>query len=122
MRLLIMLTQPHVPTIAPPELRTRSSTRTPIPVPAPPPDSELLLYLNPLYLSIQPNLIIASYPLLHFTCVLLRLIAFLFLRSLSAFNSLRLILRPPTSSQTPAPDLCPEIIGHTASRTSGRNI
>ena len=59
MQLLTMLTQPNVPAIAPPpELCTRSSSRTPIPVPAPPLDSELLLYLNPLYLSIQPNLII----------------------------------------------------------------
>ena len=39
----------------------RSSAFPPIPVPAPPLDSELLLYLNPLYLLIQPNLIIASY-------------------------------------------------------------
>ena len=37
----------------------RSSPRTPVPVPAPPLDSELLLYLNSLYLSIQTNLIIS---------------------------------------------------------------
>ena len=44
----IMLTQPHVPVIAPPpELRTRSSSRTPIPVPAPPLDSELLPVFKP---------------------------------------------------------------------------
>ena len=36
-----------------------SSAFPPIPIPAPPFDSELLLYLNPLYLSIQSNLIIA---------------------------------------------------------------
>ena len=92
MRSLTMLTQPHVPAIAPPpELRTRSSSRTPIPVPAPPLDSEPLLYLNLLYLSIQPNLIItflryiASYSA----------VAFLTLRSVSFCKP------PPTNSLPP---------------------
>jgi len=67
-RLLTMLTQCHVPAIAPPpELRTRSSSRTLIPVPAPPLDSELLLYLNPLYLAIQPNLIITLHCVTYVT-------------------------------------------------------
>ena len=66
----------------PPELRTHSSSRTPIPVPTPPLDSELLLYLNPLYLSIQTNLIIAFLTLrLSHSVNLLRLI--LCLRTLS---------------------------------------
>jgi len=67
----------------PPELCTRSSSRTPIPVHAPPLDSELLLYLNPLYLSIQPNLIIALL-MLHYVS-----------RSLLAFKF------PPTNSLSP---------------------
>ena len=84
----------------------RSSPRTPVPVPAPPLDSKLLLYLNPLYLSIQPNLIIS----------LLCLLAFF-----------PYVYSPPTNSllsdlqSTPASDLRPEIIGHTADRTSGPN-
>jgi len=89
-----VLTQPHVLTIAPPpELRYLFPLR--------PLDSELLLYLNPLYLSIQTNLIIA------FNFVHLRLLAFLPLKS------------PPTNSllsdlwPTPASDLRPKIIGHT---------
>ena len=48
-----------------------SSSQTPVPVPVPPPNSEPLLYINPLYLSIQDNLIIVFN---SFHCILFRLI------------------------------------------------
>ena len=91
MRLLTMLTQPHVPAVAPPpELRTCSSSRTPIPVPAPPLDSELLPVFKPA-VSIDTNQ--SDY------CVHCRLIASYsavpFLRSVSFCKP------PPTNSLFP---------------------
>ena len=95
MLLYHVLTQPHVCTIAPPpELRPLFPLHLRI--------SEHLLYLNPLYLSVQSNLIIS------------------FHTPLSLFISLPVNPSNPFPI-SPASDLRFEIIGHTASRTSGRN-
>ena len=76
-------------------LHDHSSPRTLVSVPALPLDSEPLLYLNPLYLSIQTNLIIAFY---------LRSFAFLSLHSLLRFIASTFVSLPTNSL---SPDFCP---------------